>query len=162
MAGAISTFRYLRTYNASAALQTQLSGGNVSATFNSEYIKTGWYDYIGLLVKVGTVTGTSPTLNIKAQISHDGGTTWHDVYPTDSDKESTSADTTNQAIMTEFTAAATKMKVWPVWFHAGSGGAVDGSDTDLDPRMRFVFTIAGSSPVFPLTAILIARKYAGR
>ncbi|MHC4145712.1 MAG: hypothetical protein ACYSUD_13145 [Planctomycetota bacterium] len=101
MAGAISTFRYLRTFNASAALQTQLSGGNVSATFNSEYIKTGWYDYIGLLVKVGTVTGTSPTLNIKAQISHDGGTTWHDVYPTDSDKESTSADTTNQAIMTE-------------------------------------------------------------
>jgi hypothetical protein len=27
MAGAISTFRYLRTFNASAALQTQISGG---------------------------------------------------------------------------------------------------------------------------------------
>ena len=163
MAGAISTFRYLRVYNAAASLQTQLDGvAATTATFNSEYIHTGWYDYIGLLVKIATVSGTSPTLNIKGQISHDGGTTWHDVYPTDSDKESTSADTTNQAIMTEFTAAATKMKVWPVWFHAGSGGETDGSDTRLDPRMRFVFTIAGSSPSMKITAFLIARKYAGR
>jgi hypothetical protein len=162
MAGAISTFRYLRTFNASAALQTQISGADVEATFNSEYIKTGWYDEIGLLIKVGTVTGTTPTLNIKGQISHDGGTTWHDVYPDAINKESTSADTTNQITVTEFTAAATKMKMWPVWFHAGSGGAVDGSDTNLDPRMRFVFTVGGTSPVFPLTVILIGRKYNGR
>jgi hypothetical protein len=162
MAGAISTFRYLRKYNASDALQTQLNASTQTATFNSEYIHTGWYDYIGLLVKTASAGGTSPTLNIKSQISHDGGTTWHDVYPTDSDKESTSADTTNQAIMTEFTGNATKMKVWPVWFHAGSGGAVDGSDTNLDPRMRFVFTIAGSSATFDISAWVVARKYAGR
>jgi hypothetical protein len=164
MAGALSTFRYLRTYNASPSLQTQLSGGDVTATFNSEYIRTGWYDYVGLLVKVGTVTGTTPTLDIKAQVSHDGGTTWHDVYPTDADKESTSADTTNQAIMTQFdtTDNVSKMKIWPMWFHAGSGGEIDGSDTRLDPRLRFVFTITGTSPVFPLTAIFVARKYAGR
>jgi hypothetical protein len=160
MAGAISTFRYLREYNANDALQYQLNASTKTATFSSEHIRTGWYDRIGLLVKVGTVTGTSPILDIKAQISHDGGTTWHDVYSTDLDKESTSADTTNQAIMSQFdtTDNAVKMKMWPVWFHSGSGGKVDGSDTDLDPRMKFVFTIGGTSPSFPITAFLIARK----
>lgn len=162
MAGAISTFRYLRKYNASDALQTQLNGSTQTSTFVSEYIKTGWYDYIGLLVKTANSGGTTPTLNIKGQISHDGGTTWHDVYPTDSDKESTSADATNQATITEFTGDATKMKVWPVWFHSGSGGAVDGSDTPLDPRMRFSFTIGGTSPTFDITAFLVARKFAGK
>ena len=164
MAGgnALSTFRYLRKYNATYHLGDQLNASTNTSTFNSEYIKTGWYDYIGLLVKTASASGTSPTLNIKAQISHDGGTTWHDVYPTDSDKESTSADTTNQAILSEFTGNATKMKVWPVWFHAGSGGQVDGSGTDLDPRMRFVFTIAGTSPSFAISAWLIGRKFAGR
>jgi hypothetical protein len=163
MAGALSTFRYLRKYNATDYLQTQLDGVTAdTSTFNSEYIKTGFYDYVGLLVKTASAGGTSPTLNIKAQISHDGGTTWHDVYPVDSNYESTSADTTNQAVISEFTGNATKMKVWPCWFHAGSGGFDDGTDTNLDPRMRFVFTIAGSSATFKISAWLVARKFAGR
>ena len=154
---ALSTFRYLKDSGG-----TQLNAVAKTATFSSETLDLGWYDYMGLIIETTSSGGTSPTLNIKVQISEDGGTNWFDVYPTDSDKESTSADTTNQAVISEFTGDAAKMKVWPVWAHGGDGGSVLGSDTPLKPRVKFVFTVTGTSPTFTIAAILVARKYAGK
>lgn len=79
---------------------------------------------------VGTVTGTTPTLNVKIQDSADN---------------STFADLATPIAFAQIVAAQTPITVQV--------------DTRLVRRyIRAVATIAGTSPVFPCSAVLIAQK----
>ncbi len=123
-----------------------------TATWNSEWFSPKDFDLIGLLL-ILTVTGTSPTLDVKLQMSEDGGTTARDVWPDAVNTESTSANTTDQALMAQKTATGVAIKFFPNWLTISGAGS-------LDPKARFVFTIGGTNPSFTTSAILIL-KYAG-
>lgn len=90
-------------------------------------------DYVGrikVLQLVGTVSGTSPTLNGKIQDSADGSTGWADV---------------TGATFTEVTASNSSQSI--------------GVDTRACKRyIRYVGTIAGTSPSFMVGASFVGKK----
>jgi hypothetical protein len=124
-----------------------LSGVAKAATFNSEALDPNGFDLIGLVVDINTVTGTSPTLDIKMQMSIDGGTTWLDTYPQ-------GVDTETQWTLAQIQTAKETSAFIRNWFPvSGSSG--------VDPRVRFVFTIGGTNPSFTLTNIYVVVKDLG-
>ncbi len=108
-----------------------------TATFNSEILNLTGYDMFGVSLDIGTVSGTSPTLDIKVQRRLDG-TTWVDHYPQAENSET-------QATFAQITATKEVSKEWPIWPHE---------------KIRLVFTIGGTSPSFTFTeARLVARRF---
>ncbi len=138
------------------AAGTPINGGDQLVTFSSEPINAIGADEIGLALKIGTVTGTLPTLTPRLQMSFDGGATVFDTYP---DKLNSEV----QASMTEITdvTQATIPEVahfWPNWFPRIAGFA----DTSTNLRIVVLFPITGTAtPTFPLTAWLILRTRSG-
>lgn len=143
-AGAKYVARYLQVSG------VNLDGVSKTATFNTDKIHPGAYDYIGILLLIGTVTGTSPTLDVTVQISEDDGANWRDTYPEDVNSET-------QALLAQITAAKETSKFWPNWF---VGAAFTTINKTFTFRVRFVFTIGGTdTPTFPITAYFIGREY---
>jgi len=105
-----------------------------TATFSSETLKPGDASHIGLFLDVNTVSGTSPTLNVKAQISFDGGTTWLDSYPA-------ALNSPTQWAFTQITAAIETAEIVQNW-------AAPQASSSINPVVKFVFTIAGTNPSF--------------
>ena len=138
--GATFTHRFLQVS------ESDLSATAKTATFNSDKEYVGEYDYIGIALTTASVTGTSPTLDVKLQLSWDDGSNWNDYYPDDANSET-------QAALAQSTAATATMEMWPAWVK---------SVTDHDgnkPCIRFVFTIGGTNPSFTITARLVARSF---
>lgn len=77
---------------------------------------------INIIVNVAAVAGTTPTLDVKVQWSHDGGATWADADTPDS--------------FTQITAAKTVIK----------------SFDRKAPSYRLVWTIGGTTPSFTFNA----------
>lgn len=89
-----------------------------TATGQSGAISVGKADALALLVNVTAVSGTTPSMTISIEWSHDGGTTWAQGDPADQ--------------MTAITAAAVKAKQFNV----------------KAPVYRVVWTITGTTPSF--------------
>lgn len=137
-------FRYLEDSGG-----TQLSAVAKTATFNSETIHTGSYDYVGILLITTSAGGSSPTLDVTVQISEDDGTTWRDTYPR--------ADNTEvQAALGQITGNTATSEFWPNWFY---GAATRIGEDTFTPRIRFVFTIGGTTPTFTIKAFFVARTF---
>ncbi len=117
-----------------------------TATFNTEDVRVGDWDYIGIGVKTESSSGTSPTLDVKMQVSWNGGTSYWDAYPDDANSET-------QAALAQITGNAEKIRVWPCWIRSIR------DEESKTPVVRFVFTIGGTSPSFTITSRLIARKF---
>lgn len=133
----VHTWRFLKDSSG-----TILDGVAKTATFSSETLKPGNASHIALLCDVNTVSGTSPTLDIKAQISMDGGTTWLDCYQGKWPATiASNKNATDQAALAQITAATETMEVFPNWC------APQASST-INPVMKFVFTIGGTNPSF--------------
>lgn len=126
-----------------------LSGVAKTATFSSESISPKDYEEFGLILDIGTVSGTSPTLDIKIQMSLNGGTTWLDTY-------SDALNSETQAILAQITATKETSEFWENRMTlAGSGG--------IDPRVKFVFTVGGTdTPTFTFTNAWIVLRYRSR
>lgn len=119
-----------------------LTGAVKGATFQSAGYKMAEFDQIGIVMDIATATGTSPTLDVKVQMSKDG-TTWLDTYPA-------AENTETQAALAQITAAKETAEFWPCWLAAGS-----------NDQLRFVFTIGGTGPSFTFTnAWVVGRKRA--
>lgn len=127
---------------------TDFTGTDIDADDNSEWIKPKDFEEFGLILDIGTESGTSPTLDIKVQMSLDGGTTALDTYPATANSET-------QATLTQITAAIETSKFWE------NRLALSGEGT-IDPRIRFVFDTGGTSPVFPCTGAWIVLRKRGR
>lgn len=91
-----------------------------TASGNGDAVATN-ANQINLLVNVTAVAGTTPTLDLKLQYSHDGGTSWADAE---------AADT-----FTQITAAKVVAKRFDV----------------KGPHYRVVWTIGGTTPSFTFT-----------
>lgn len=105
-----------------AAVTGTVTGTGVDAS--------GTDDVIALLQDVGTVSGTSPTLDGKLQESSDNSTNWTDCSPCGSNPDQVTAS--NSTTLTTY--QRTKSYV------------------------RYLGTIAGTNPSFGLDAVLIAEK----
>lgn len=129
-----------------------LSGQSIIANFTSELVDISPWDRWGLIVKVGTVTGTDPTLDMKIQTTLDDGVSFVDAYPTDTSSGS-------QAALTQMVATGDdRFENWdralPQWEPNSTEGTPAGRN--FTQRIRVVGTIGGTStPTFPLTELII-------
>ena len=110
------------------------NGQTVTADEYSESIDIKSYLYVGLALDLGTVGGTSPTLDVKGEISFDGGTSWYNC-PQD-------ANTTTQIALSQFTATGEEFKYFAI---PSVQGTADGA------KFRFFFDVGGTSPSFEIT-----------
>jgi len=102
---------------------------------------------------MGAVTGTSPTCDPKVQISFDGGTTWIDWYPDD-------LSTSTQATVAQITASTDTGVMFDRFaprLKPGRNPRNIGAEASPDPKVRIVFTIAGTSPSFTFTEIWLVQ-----
>ena len=129
---------------------TAISAVAKTATFNSQKINLADCDKVGIVVDANTVSGTSPTMDIKGQMSFDDGTTWLDTWPAAENSET-------QWSLTQITAAKETAKFVPNWIPAKPAFSSSG----IVPRFRFVFTIGGTNPSFTMTVYLIKRTFEG-
>lgn len=113
-----------------------------TATFNSETLNLQGYATFCLVLDIGTVSGSSPTMDPKVQLTLDGGTTWLDTYPVTLNSET-------QAAMTQLTGTGETTECWRNVFPVVAGFSTAASS--VTPRVRFVFTFGGSSPSFTFT-----------
>jgi len=113
-----------------------------TATFKSEAIALSGLEYFGIVVDLGAVTGTTPTLVITVQETLDGGTTWLDAYPA-------AANSPTQAALASMN---TNIETGEYW--------VNFLPNDNDCKVRFNFTIGGTSPSYTLTNVyFVARRF---
>lgn len=109
------------------------------------------YDIASLTLKItiANVSGTSPTLDLYAQTSDDGGTTWYDTVH-----------------LAQITAATTNpvFATIPVDCGVGTSHGAVGSKSisanavgipQLDRQVRLAWTIGGTSPTFDITALAL-------
>jgi hypothetical protein len=131
-------------------VSSQINGANLTtgdtgtktATFNGATQTNVGAKGIQFVAIVGTVSGTAPTLVIKAQGSVDGGTTWYDI---------------SGAATASLTAAGSYgMLIYP-GVAVVAGSALSGSDVQANstlPRTwRIVGTIGGTTPSFAITSV---------
>lgn len=127
----------------------KFSAAALTDTDNSESISLNGLDVIGLAIDLPTVGGTSPTLDIKVEVSFDG-TAWVE-FPEDVNSET-------QAAFAQITAAGDVSKYWTNPF-----ATIRNQDLVADqtyPVVRFVFTTTGTSESFTFTRIqIIARSF---
>lgn len=125
----------------------KFSAAALTATDNSESLRVYGLDTVGLAIDLPTVSGTSPTLDIKVEISFDGGTNWAE-FPDDVNSET-------QATFTQITAAGDVSKYWTIPFATEKD-----DDAGKYPLVRFVFTVGGTNPSFTFTRIqILARSF---
>ncbi len=91
-----------------------------------------------ITVNMGAVTGTSPTLDMKVQISTDGGTTWVDLPG---------------AVFPQFTTTGAKtLLIYP----SATPVANSAVSAPLPRSWRVVWAVAGTTPSFTITNVQVA------
>jgi hypothetical protein len=115
---------------AAVTLRPQAATSNV----NGVAVDTLGYNSAAVVLEVGAVSGTSPTLDVKVQESADGSTGWTDVP---------------DAVFTQVTAANNSQIL-----------RVEGLGTSRKRYLRAVATVGGTSPSFNLAVVvLLGRAY---
>lgn len=105
-----------------------------TTTVNGSSVDTLGYNSAAVILEVGAVSGTSPTLDVKIQESDNGSTGWADV---------------SGATFTQVTASNNSQIL-----------RVEGLGTSRKRYLRSVATIAGTSPSFTLAVeVLLGRAY---
>lgn len=109
-----------------------------AATTYSKWYNAGDCDYIGLAVAVGTVTGTSPgmTCSLEARLDENAN-----IYPLPAVAGAAPAAA---ALPSHSTTGNNRMAFFPVQLPASGKVA----------QFRVAFTVAGTSPVFPLEQVV--------
>jgi hypothetical protein len=98
----------------------------------------------GIVLDIGTVSGTSRTLDIKGQMSLDGGTTWLDTLPGALNSET-------QITLAQITATKETSEFWPRFIPSWMPSKDAEGGTTYKPMVKFVFTIGGTNPSFTFT-----------
>ena len=114
------------------AFQVTPANANTSTVTGSSVDIKDYVGEIGIIQDVGTVGGTNPTLNGKIQESLNGSTGWTDV---------------SGAAFTEVTSTGNVQKL-------------NLNTRSLSRYIRYVGTIAGSSPAFDLGVVGIGKAQA--
>lgn len=119
--------------------------GTKTVTFNGATQTNMNYRGGSVVIIVGTVSGTTPTMTVKMQASADGGTNWYDIPGA-----TTAALTATGTYVISCYPAAT-----PV---AGTAttGSVAAVSQPMPRTWRLVYTIGGTSPSFALTSATMA------
>lgn len=130
--------RFKNLDNDAGALMTAAA---LTATDYSETLGLGGLDSFGIMIDQGTVSGTSPTLDVTPQISYDSGTSWVSNMPAEF------GSTTAAALAQASTTGDDRIGVWKNPYPA-----------DSDVKLRFAFTTGGTTPSFTFTAV----KFFGR
>lgn len=114
--------------------------GAKTASFNGATVTNTFFSGIQLMIKVGAVTGTSPTMVVKLQGSSDAGTSWYDIP--------------NATTATLTATGDYSITVYP-GIKEVAGVATTGTTAQVDaviPRtFRLAFAIGGTTPSFTLT-----------
>ena len=127
-----------------------LTGVTKTATFNSQGYSLDGLEYFGIVLDMGAVSGTSPLLDVNADITLDGGTTWIECCPNAANSENLSPVTTTRVTLAQFSTSDVQTSAYWVNFLPNNN----------DAQVRFTFTIAGSSPTFLFdNAYLVARRW---
>lgn len=111
------------------------------------------YNALGALivVKLGTVSGTSPTLSCQLQWSYDGGTTWMNVGPALANLTTTS----NIGIINVYPANISQAAgVTPANLTTGATQTM-ALNWSLPRLWRINYTIGGTTPSFAITAVYV-------
>ena len=108
------------------------AGQTLTATDNTGTIKPKGANRVGLAIAIGSVTGTSPTLDITLQVSYDNGTTWWSLPA--------SANSQTGAAFAQITATGNHVE----WYEICS-------DPEFT-QIRAVLTVGGTTPVFPISS----------
>ena len=145
-----NVFAYLKDSNS-----LDLNAVAKTATFDSEWIDIGAADTFGFII-IATVTGTSPTLDIDVECSHDNGTTAAGDYPAflnveAGDSAESGIASAGIAEFAQITATGNTMKFFKSFFP-------EGSSSGLNARVRLEFTIGGTNPSFTLTVIKVLKN----
>lgn len=120
----------------------------VTATGVSSQISLGLGDCYQLLLSIGTVTGTSPTLDVVLTTSYDKGTTYVALPIRWTQK---TASTTTEMIV--FRCGIGNNEVALAQVTAGTGGQL-AKNCIFDPKyLKLSYTVAGTSPSFAVTLI---------
>jgi hypothetical protein len=107
---------------------------SATSNVNGSAVDTSGYNSAAVVLEVGAVSGTNPTLNVKIQESADGSTGWTDVAG---------------AVFTQVTAANNSQII-----------RVEGLGTSRQRYLRAVATLGGTSPNFTFAVeFLLGRAY---
>jgi len=120
----------LNTTTGDTGAKTVTGNGATQVNYNA----SGAY----ILINMGVVTGTTPTLDAKVQVSMDTGTTWVDLPG---------------AAFVQFTATGTKMLAIYPGVTVAANTAVS---APLPRTWRIVWTVGGTTPSFTITNIQVA------
>lgn len=119
------------------------AGTAMTASEVSESINVKGYLFVGLGIDLGTVSGTSPTLDADLEISFDDGSVWFNL-PED-------VNSTTQAAMTQKTSTGEK----EFKYFAVPSVETAGVNPGERPLLRVQFTVAGTSPSFGIDNIYL-------
>ena len=145
-AGSVALLPYVEVAVSSAAR---------TATGNSGTLDARWsqLDDIRLILDCTAASGTSPTLDVALQITPDDGTTWFSIQR-----------------FAQVTAAATRQLEFSTRRHAGqaaseaavasTGGALAVNGV-LSKKVRFIWTIAATTPSFTFAIYVVGRQSSG-
>jgi hypothetical protein len=125
-----------------------ISAVSVTATGSSAQFNLGLGDCYQLTLVIGTVTGTSPTLDTILQTSYDKGTTYQNLPIRWTQKTgSTTVETAT------FRCGIGNNEVATLNVVAATGGQLV-KNCIFDPKyMKLGYTVSGTSPVFPVTLV---------
>jgi hypothetical protein len=125
--------RYRGNYNANTG-DTGAKTSSFNGATQTNYNARG----ANILINMGTVTGTTPTLVAKLQGSNDGGTTWYDIP--------------GAVTPTITSSGQTLLEVYP-----GVTPAANAAVSSPLPRTwRVAYTIGGTTPSFTITNVQVA------
>lgn len=102
------------------------------------------------ILKVPTVAGTTPTLDVAIQFSPDGGTTWFDIF-----RFTRVTAATEHHMRVSFRRIAEAGAIAQVT--TGGNGAVN-ANSPITEDCRIVSTIGGTSPEFTYTLWMVGAK----
>jgi hypothetical protein len=107
---------------------------SATSNVNGSAVDTSGYNSAAVVLEVGAVSGTNPTLSVKIQESADGSTGWTDV---------------DGAVFTQVTSANNSQIL-----------RVEGLGTSRQRYLRAVATLGGTSPNFTFAVeFLLGRAY---
>jgi hypothetical protein len=127
----------------------KLASGTALATGNTASFTLPYADAYRLLLAVGTVSGTNPTLDCVLQDSPDGGTTWVNLPLRFTQVTATGTAATNPWIIFKMVSISDAASAGVT---AATGGATATNTPVCVKNVRLAYTVGGTAtPTFPFT-----------
>lgn len=130
-------------------------GATLTGATKTDSFDTAWYslsglEYFGVILDLGAVSGTSPTLDIDVEFTMDGGTTTFTEFPTGANTEAIAGVGTGAAGLTQITTSNAQVMMY--W--------VNPFPNDNDLQVRFECTVGGTGESFGIDNFyLIGRRW---